>query len=247
MNSQLSTKVAFPESPFSPAPNRNERSKRDKLVRIKRAARKLFAHRGFAATTTREIAEAADIGAGNLFLYVGSKEDLLVLIFREDMESVVRDAFDSMPRRALREQVLHVFNAMIAYHQLDLGLARVFVKELPFVADRRHGVAEFMSMLYAGLVDLIDRAKARGELRDHVPARRLAHNLFALYFAELQRWLGSDPITSEQRDRSLRAAVELQLQGLRGTATKRAQTRRRSSLQRRRTRTAPAATRKGDH
>jgi AcrR family transcriptional regulator len=244
INSQPTTKVATSAAQESPTTSRNERSKRDKLARIKRAARELFARRGFDATTTREIAEAADIGAGTLFLYVGSKEDLLVLIFREDMERVVRDAFGTMPRRALREQVLHIFNAMIAYHEFDLGLARVFVKELPFVDDRRHGVAEFMTMLFAGLADLIDRAKARGELQDDVPARRLAQSFFALYFAELQRWLGRDPITPALRDQSLRAAIELQIQGLRGTAIKRMPLRRRSIPQGRRT--AQATIRKGE-
>jgi hypothetical protein len=123
-----------------------------------------------------------------------------------------------MPKRSLRDQILHVFNAMIEYHERDLGLARVFVKELPFVDDRRHGVAEFVSMLFDGLADLIEQAKSRNEFRTDVPARRLARNLFALYFAELQRWLGRDPIEPAIRDRSLRSAIELQLEGLRNLA-----------------------------
>ena len=126
-------------------PGRIERSKRDKLERIKRAARKLFGRKGFEATTTREIAAAADIGAGTLFLYAGTKEDLLVLLFREDMSRVVSDAFATMPSRALLDQVLHLFGAMIALHEKDRGLARVFVRELPFVEDRRHGVAEMVA------------------------------------------------------------------------------------------------------
>ena len=196
-------------------PSRGERNKRDKLARIKRAAHKLFSRRGFEATTTREIAQAADIGTGTLFLYVGSKEDLLVLIFREEMEQVVSDALATMPNRTLRDQVLHVFNAMIAYHEHDPGLARVFVKELPFVDDRRHGVAEMITMVLAGVSNLIEQAKSRGEIKPEVPARRLSQNLFALYIAELQRWLGRDPISPRKRDDNLRSAIDLQLEGLR--------------------------------
>ena len=47
-----------------------ERNKREKLVRIRAAARALFAKRGFEATTAREICERAGIGTGTLFLYV---------------------------------------------------------------------------------------------------------------------------------------------------------------------------------
>lgn len=200
--------------------SRIERSKRDKLERIKRAARKLFGRKGFEASTTREIAAAADIGAGTLFLYAGTKEDLLVLLFREDMSRVVKDAFATMPARPLLEQVLHLFGAMIGLHEKDRGLARVFVRELPFVEDRRHGVAELMASMLGGIADLIEQAKSRGELRGDVPASRLAHSLFGLYFFQLQRWLGGDPITSRQRDERLRAALKLQLDGLRNEPSK---------------------------
>ena len=206
---------------LNPSPNRIERSKRDKLERIKRAARKLFGRKGFEATTTREIAAAADIGAGTLFLYAGTKEDLLVLIFREEIGRVVDQAFATMPTRPLLDQVLHLFGAMIALHERDRGLARVFVRELPFVDDRRHGVAEMMASMLAGIANLIDDAKARGELRSDVPATHLAQSLFSLYFFQLQRWLGGDPISDQQRDRGLLAALKLQLDGLRCVHQKR--------------------------
>src|SRR5271167_4405970 len=216
MMSTLTTEHAqFKMKMQNQSPGRIERSKRDKLERIKRAARKLFGRIGFEATTTREIAAAADIGAGTLFLYAGTKEDLLVLIFREEIGRVVTHAFATMPTRPILDQVLHLFGAMIALHERDRGLARVFVRELPFVQDRRHGVAEMMATMLAGIANLIEEAKARGELRADVPATRLAHGLFALYFFQLQRWLGGDPISSRQRDEGLRAALELQLEGLR--------------------------------
>jgi AcrR family transcriptional regulator len=196
------------------APSRRERNKRDKRERIVRAARRLFGRKGFERTTTREIAEAADIGAGTLFLYAGTKEDLLVAIFREEFARIVEQAFATLPATTLLERVLHVFGGLIAYHDRDPGLARVFVKELPFVEDRRHGVAETMAALLGGIVRLIDEAQARGELRADLSAALLAHNLFALYFAQLQRWLGGDPIAAAKRDEGLRASLELQVAGL---------------------------------
>jgi AcrR family transcriptional regulator len=221
MVSMLKTERAhFEEAMLSGSPGRIERSKRDKLERIKRAARKLFGRKGFEATTTREIAAAADIGAGTLFLYAGTKEDLLVLLFREEMGRVVSNAFATMPARPLLEQVMHLFGAMIALHERDRGLARVFVRELPFVEDRRHGVAELMAAMLAGIANLIEQAKSRGELRADVPATRLANSLFALYFFQLQRWLGGDPTSSRQRDEYLHAALKLQLDGLRNLPSK---------------------------
>ncbi len=195
-------------------PSRRERNKRNKQERISRAARRLFGRKGFERTTTREIADAADIGAGTLFLYAGTKEDLLVSIFRDEFDRIVERAFATVPATSLLEQTLHVFGELIAYHERDPGLARVFVKELPFVADRRHGVAATMAALLGGIARLIDEAQASGELPAGLPATLLAHNLFALYFAQVQRWLGGDPIPAANRDEGLRASLELQLAGL---------------------------------
>jgi AcrR family transcriptional regulator len=235
--------LSFRRQMLNDSPGRIERTKRDKLERIKRAARKLFGRKGFEATTTRAIAATADIGAGTLFLYTGTKEDLLVLIFREEIGRVVTDAFATMPSRPLLDQMLHLFGAMIALHERDRGLARVFVRELPFVEDRRHGIAELMASMFAGIANLIEQAKSRGELRSDTPAARLAHSLFGLYFFQLQRWLGGDPITSRQRDEGLRAALTLQLDGLRNRPSKMSATK--GSNPARRAPTAPTARRKG--
>src|SRR5512143_2542465 len=77
--------------------SRRERNKQQKRDRIKAAARKLFSTKGFAATTTQEIAREADIGTGTLFLYVQSKEEVLVLVFRDEMDRVCDEAFAALP------------------------------------------------------------------------------------------------------------------------------------------------------
>ncbi len=196
-------------------PGRRERGKRAKLARIKRAARVLFSRRGFDATTTRAIAAAADIGAGTLFLYAGSKEDLLVMIFREEVGAAVDGAVATIPAVPLLDQIMHIFGAMIAHHGENPALARIFVKELPFVEDMRHGVADFIRNLFTTMAAMIERAKAGGELREDVASWQLAENLFALFFQRLQQWLsGRKPRSADIRER-VRQALELQLIGLR--------------------------------
>jgi TetR/AcrR family transcriptional regulator, cholesterol catabolism regulator len=187
-----------------------------------RAARRLFARKGFEQATTREIAEAADVGAGTLFLYTGKKEDLLVSIFAEDMRSVIDEALAMATAGGLLEQLLRVFGALIAHHEQDPGLARVFVKELPFVEDRHHLLGETMSTLLGGIARLVAQAQAAGELAATVQPADLADNLFALYFRQLQQWLGGGASSPERRDEALRAALALQLEGLRATGRRHA-------------------------
>lgn len=195
---------------------RRERSKLAKLERIRAAAHRLFGEQGFEHTTTRQIAAEADIGAGTLFLYAATKQELLVLIFQDEVGRAVDRAFESVPTAALLSQVLHVFDAMTAHHANDPALARVFVKELPFVDNESHrGVAEFVGRLYERLSTLIEAAKARGEIAAETPSRLLAQNLFASYFQHLQMWLSGRMPALAAGDPRLRAALELQLRGAR--------------------------------
>jgi TetR/AcrR family transcriptional regulator len=64
----------------SPALSRRERNKQAKLDRITAAASALFAEHGIDDVTTQQIADAADIGTGTLFLYVKTKGELLLLV-----------------------------------------------------------------------------------------------------------------------------------------------------------------------
>ena len=59
----------------------------DTEQKIKEAARKLFQQKGFAATKTRDIAEAADINLALLNYYFRSKKKLYELIMVETMRS----------------------------------------------------------------------------------------------------------------------------------------------------------------
>jgi len=196
---------------------RRERNKAEMLARIKRAARALFSRRGVEATTIRDIAEAADIGLGTMFSYAANKQELLVMIFLDEVDPAVDRALAAVPERPLLDQVTHVLGSIVAHHQDNPALARVFVKETPFIDGRRYGLAGFMAKLLAGMEHLIERAKERGELERGVPAATLARNLFGLFFQQLQIWLGAPNPRPRFDYGRLRESLELQLCGLRRT------------------------------
>jgi len=196
---------------------RRERNKLEKRARLIAAAGGLFSRKGFAATTTAEIAQRAGVGAGTLFLYFPSKDDLLVAIFREQMDAVVDTAFATLPRRAtLLDEIVHVYGAMIEFHERDPELARAFVKELLFVgATNRNSVFAFIDGLDERIAARIEARQGRGELDASVPALLVAENCFALFIARLQKWLGLDGgLASEKHIGRLREAFALQLRGL---------------------------------
>lgn len=195
---------------------RRARNREDKLARIEKAGRTLFARRGFDATTTRAIAARADIGTGTLFLYFAKKEDLLVHLFHRDIGAVLEAMWAGLPARPLRAQLLHVFDALYDYYARDPALSRVFVKELLFLdAPRRDRVTAFTLDFLQRLVGLIEAARARGEL---APAagepRQLAYAAFGLYCFTLINWLGGGIDDRTVAGGQLRASLDLLLAGL---------------------------------
>jgi hypothetical protein len=100
---------------------------------------------------------------------------------------------------------------MLKENQRNLGLARIFAKELAFVQGENKGIDAVMEAIFDKLDILIDDAKERGELPTDIDTALLAHNLFALYFTFMLRWLGSGEPTPERREPSLRRILEMHL------------------------------------
>jgi TetR/AcrR family transcriptional regulator, cholesterol catabolism regulator len=174
---------------LAPANGRRERNKLEKRARIVQAARDLFESQGFANTTTQQIAEEADIGTGTLFLYAGSKEDLLILVFQEEMKQQVAEIFATLPANAnVVGQLSIVFEKMFEYHGRDIGLSRVLLKELimPSSPERRGDIGALMDIIYDGLQNIIVRYACKPECDPYLVAR----SAFALYYFALINWVG---------------------------------------------------------
>src|ERR1700683_5386472 len=135
---------------------RAERNKRDKRARIIAAARELFRTKGFEQTTTSERAELADVSKGTLFFHARSKDELLVMMFQEDMGRTIARAFATVPDAPLLDQAMHVFNAMLKQDQREFELARIFVKELAFVKGDHHGIEVVTEALFSRISVLFE-------------------------------------------------------------------------------------------
>lgn len=170
-------------------PGRRERNKREKKARIVRAAHELFHSQGFAETTTSQIAEAADIGAGTLFLYARSKEDLLIMVFKDEMIASSQKYFARLTANASAiDQMMTVFENMFDYHARDMELSRVLLKELvmPSSPERTDDIDELMDVIFDGLGNIAQRAGSVANADPELTAR----SAFAIYYYALISWVG---------------------------------------------------------
>ena len=71
---------------MSPARNKGGSDKRRLIIE---AAVKVFAEKGFFGARVSEIAEAAGVADGTIYLYFRSKDDLLISLFEEKMDDIL--------------------------------------------------------------------------------------------------------------------------------------------------------------
>ncbi len=196
--------------------SRRDQNKLEKRGRIIAAARAFFAQKGFEATTTQEIADAAAVSVGTVFLYAKAKDDLLILVFHDEMTGVIESAYRAANlQKGLLDQLCAFFDVQAAYHERDLPLARALMRKLGYVdsAEQRDAVTELMGNNYRKLSMLVDRAKMNGEVASDTPLLLAARSIFACYYLQLGGLL-SGYIDRERFDRFLREHFALLLKGL---------------------------------
>jgi AcrR family transcriptional regulator len=133
------------------------------------AALKEFSARGFAAARLDDVAVAAGIAKGTIYLYFRDKEALFQDLIRSEMSPVVA-TFETalavdLPLRAVAERAVELFVREI-YGTSRKDIIRLIISEgprFPQLADFYY--REVLSRIIAAVRALLARALARGELR----------------------------------------------------------------------------------
>jgi TetR/AcrR family fatty acid metabolism transcriptional regulator len=136
--------------------------KRDAILR---AAIDVFAERGYFNAQVADVARAAGVAAGTVYLYFKSKDDLLVSIFERSMRDGLasgRAAVENL--RDPRERLHRLARAHLARLGQDRNLAIVFQVEL---RQSTKFMERFSSTLLRDYLGLIREAIADGQ-RDGV-------------------------------------------------------------------------------
>ena len=196
-NTEMDQHSATPENAASsdqtPAkPGLRERKKRLRLQRIISVSRRLFVSRGFHETTIQDIAEEADIGLGTLYLYARSKEDLLVLVFRENLLQMTESAFNAIDVEApVLDQLMSFFQVHIDYHKEDMLLSCTVLKELsfPINSQRKHDIELIFNAAYVKLEQLLKRGIRDGKLAPDLYVGTAVTSIFGLFYHLLQGFL----------------------------------------------------------
>jgi AcrR family transcriptional regulator len=126
------------------------------------AALRVFAKQGFAAARISDIASAAGVGKGTVYLYFASKEDLLMGVFEACVDDILSMIDEMVVSRVSPREGLHTFfDAALGLVASNVELLDLFEQRV-FLADTRlraRGTAFFRSMIERVVSQLTPEAK----------------------------------------------------------------------------------------
>lgn len=202
-----------PEKP-APAGQPGRRAKRSEQTREKifRAALKLFAERGFNATTIEAITAAADVGKGTFFNYFENKESVLLNYRELQMERVA--AFVAANRasdRPLAPLLLELALTLTIEQGQSPGLIQSLLTAVFGNETVQKRMAEAIDGNVRQLALLIGHRQERGELRRDLSPFDIAQAFQRMIFGTMITWSLApvDPL-----EESMKRSIELFVNGV---------------------------------
>lgn len=164
---------------------RRQREREQRRSTILRAAEDVFVQRGLAATTMDDIARAAEVSKGTLYLYFKSKDDLYLAIATATVEELL-DELKREPNTGSgfehSERLLKRY-ARFAVEQRSrfrLGISWLFTGDA--VPERGEGYSTYrdtIGQVFTYVASVVERGKADGSIRPDLNALQVVFQLWA--------------------------------------------------------------------
>ncbi|GAA5148292.1 TetR family transcriptional regulator [Pseudonocardia eucalypti] len=167
-----------------------ERRQRRQRAELVSAGMRLFAERGFDATTVDEVADAAGVSRRTLFRYFGSKGDI-VMEWARGTTSLLTAALRTRP---LAEEPLTSLHAAFAAMCASIGGSSEDIRSVIEMIERSPSLRPYSLLKHARWEDALAEllAERRPEL-DPMRAALLARVSVAAFRTALDEWLRAAP------------------------------------------------------
>jgi len=132
----------------------------DKRTRILEAAVSVFADRGFFQSRVSDVADAAGVAGGTIYLYFKSKDDLLISLFEDKMEHIIRHVNEALGEVETAPEKLMIFvQKHLQMVELHPELAEVLIVEL---RQSSKFMREYKPVKFAQYLDVIEQIVREG-------------------------------------------------------------------------------------
>ena len=170
---------------------RNAQQAAEKRRLILDAAVRVFARQGFHTCRVSDIADEAGVAYGLVYHYFRSKDEVLDTLFLERWNVLLEairevDAQDT----AARDKLYEIASFIIESYRHDPELMKVIIVEVTRAANS-FGLSHLAKIreAYDLIADIVEKAQARGELRDAVTPAFAAMAFYGAIEQVLTGWI----------------------------------------------------------
>lgn len=179
----------LPVSGPPPKPGRKDQKEATQR-RILEAARAHFERDGFDASSFRAIAEEAGVAVGTVALHFQDKRGLLHAALYDDLERAIAICLTRGTRGSLVTRLTAIFEPAYAYYARRPRLSRTLLETSLFAPSPwRERFAGQAWRVHVRLVEVLEAARARGELAPHLDVTVCAAAVFSFYYMALIGWV----------------------------------------------------------
>ena len=184
----------------------------DKRERILRGAVKIFAKKGFYASRVNEIARAAGVADGTIYLYFKSKDEILTSLFEDRIARLLSLLRAEVDRTVGAEnRVRRIVEFQLGLLEGERDLAEVITVNLRQSTRflKQYATKRFIEYLEL-MAQVVAEGQRAGELREDVSPRIMARAIFGAMDGIAMTWaLGSAEVGGLKRAASQLADVLL--------------------------------------
>lgn len=198
------------------APAKAARGGGDKRERILDAAVRVFAKKGFHATRVSEVAKAAGVADGTIYLYFKSKDELLVSLFEDRVERLLTFMQTELPATAgASDKLRRIIELQLGLFEGERDLAEVITVILRQSSKllKEYAAPKFSAYLDV-IAGVIAEGQASGELRSDLTPHLVARAIFGALDGITMTWA----LGKADRGGLVRASGQLAELVLRGLA-----------------------------
>ncbi|MFD2044198.1 TetR/AcrR family transcriptional regulator [Ornithinibacillus salinisoli] len=149
----------------------------EKQKGILSAATELFAEKGYAATSTSEIAKKAGVAEGTIFRHYKTKKELLISVvspvmvkflapvIKRDLNKVLGQEFETF-----QDFIRAMIENRIEFVKKNLSLIRIVIQELPFHSDLKKQFMEHIGIdVFNQFRQIVKHYQDKGQIIEMYP------------------------------------------------------------------------------
>lgn len=177
---------------------REEKKQRNKQA-IVEAAISLFSVHGYENTSIEQIAKAAGVGKGTFYSYFQTKNDLIKVFCKYELEKIHQELVKRSNKDAsILEQMLTIYMTEFHHVTQNREFGRLYMRESVFptdsdVQDNLENEDKYFQLLFP----ILQKGQERGELRKDVELLYMTAHFYSLYIMIISAWYTGRILTDE--------------------------------------------------